>query len=434
MAQFVDRALKRRYIDPPNGLESVVNRASPTLASIKKVEKRGESVNEICRPSGPLGFSYDFAAAQAVSGQTDKGASDYETFVLPFGQYFGSVVMPARGLSGAKGREDAFLLELITEMDAALESFGSIAARKILGPIGGSIGRIEDIDQGGTSGQIALHVKGDAFNFIKGMILQAASGTGNGSTTPRAGLGYVLRVVPDANLTGSSTTGWHVEVSDTSSSGSVGTPSGWVDNDYLFRNGDILSATDLSDKAVRSLQGFITLTNDTSTYLNAARTTPGMNGFRLTSTEVDGLTIKERIMKLVNKGRKQYNANKVDTIVVGPDTHHDLVQEVQDTGWQGFAQKMEVGAGEIAVWTANGVVKVLNEPHCIESDIWALTSSKLSIFTYNGFPGPVDEDGLKLLRKATSMDYEVRWQAFNCLSVGGSPWHFGRCDSGTAVI
>lgn len=430
----MDRALKRRYIDPPQGLESVVNRASPFLALIPKVEKRGESVNEICRPAGPLGFSYDFAAAQAISARADFGASDYETFTLPYGQYFGSVTMPARGLAGAKGKEDAFLLELISEMDASLEAYGSIAARKILGPVGGSIGVIEDIDQGGANGEIALSIKGDSFNFTKGGIYQAAAADGSGSTTPRAGLGYALQVVPDANVSGTSTTGWHLKVTDTASGTASALPTGWVDTDFLFRYGDVLSATDLSDKAIRSLQGFITLTNNTNAYLGAARTQPGMNGFRLLTSEADNLTIKERIQKLVNKGRKQYNANKVDTIVLGPDTHHDLVQEVQDTGWQGFAQKMEIGAGEIVVHSANGLLRVLNEPHCVESDIWAITMDKLKIFTYNGFPGAVDADGLKLLRKATSMDYEVRWQSFNCLSVGGSPWHFGRAPSGTALI
>lgn len=437
MAAFVDRALKRRYIDPTDGLQSVVERVSPTLEKITKVQRAGDSINELVRPAGPIGLSYDLAAAQTVTAQTDHGASDYETFICPFGEYHGSVKVSLRALQGSKGREAAFIEQLFVEMDSMLESWGAVAARKILGPIGGAIGRIEDIDQGGGNGEIALYVQGDAFNFSNVMILQAAAGTGSGSTTPRSGLGYVAQVVPDADVSGTSTTGWHLKVGTSTANaiaGTAGLPTGWLDNDYLFRYGDVLSGTDLSDKQIRSLQGFITLTNDTSSYLNAVRTQRGMNGFRLSSNAVSGLSIKDRIQKLVLTGRKQYNANKVNTIVVAPDAWQELSNDIQTSGWQGFDSSMKTGASNLVVQSQNGPLEILSDPFCIVTDIWAAAIERVKIYHYNGFPGPVDDDGLKMLRYANSPDFEIRWASFNSLTVGNEPWQFGRCDSGIAAV
>jgi len=441
MANFVDRMLHRRYIEVTT-LESVVDRASPLLAMIPKIQRGGDSVNEACRPAGPQGFSYDLTSAQTISSQTDSGASSYEEFTLPFGQYFGSVVMSARGLAGSKGREDAYLQELVTEMDASLEAYGSIAARKIFGPVGGSIGRILSVNQGGNNGEMSLTLQEDTFNFVASPTLQvqAAAADGSSSTTPRAGVGFVALTVPGADVAGGSTTGWHVMFSTsyadaTASTPVPGLPSGWQNNDYLFRLGDVASGQNLSDKEVRSLQGFITLNRNTSTYLGASRKQAGMDGFRLSAAAVAGLSIKERIQKLITVGRKQFNANKVDTIGLGPDTWHELQQDVLDTGWQNFGKVMDHGAGTIKLHTANGEVDVVSDPFVSAADIWALSMSKLKLYTYNGFPGPFDEDGLKMLRKSNSPDYEIRWQSFNCLSVGGSPWHFGRTVSGvTATI
>jgi hypothetical protein len=161
----------------------------------------------------------------------------------------------------------------------------------------------------------------------------------------------------------------------------------------------VLAATDLSDKTIRSLQGW---THAHRVHLDLPRGEPaiarGASGFRVAAADVAGLSVKERCELLVNVGRAEYGANEVDTLVMGPRTWMQLSQEVQDFGWTTFGKTMEIGAGEIVIITANGLVRVLNEPHCKEADIWALTMPLLKIYNYNGFPGPRDDDGLKMLR------------------------------------
>jgi len=426
MGSFADKFLFLKYIKN-NQLQTITERVSPTLQKIDKPQRGGLSVVEPFIPSGPQGISYDLAAAQAVSDQTNHGASDYEIFTSPFGEYWGSAKVSARAVSGSKGNEDAFLQQLDETMKMYLKSFGSAAAVKLFAPVGNSLGRISNLDEGGTNGEIKLTVRGDSFNFAKGQILQAADGTGDGAPSNiRSGLGYVIGVTPDGDATG--LTGSHIQVS-TTSGGSVGGPTGWADNDYLFRYGDVLAGTDLSDKTIRSLQGWITLTASVTTYLGVDRSRhAGASGFRVAAADVAGLSIKERCELLVNVGRSEYGANEVDTLVMGPRTWMQLSQEVQDFGWSQFGKVMEIGAGEIVIITANGLVRVLNEPHCKEADIWAFTMPLLKIYNYDGFPGPRDADGLKMLR--TGKNYEVQWQAFNCVTVGGQPQMHGRCSSG----
>lgn len=429
MGSFADKFLFLRYIKN-NKLQSITERVSPTLEKIDKPQRGGQAVVEPFIPSGPQGFSFDLASAQAVSDQTDRGSSDYEIFTSPFGEYWGSAKVSARAVSGSKGNEDAFLQQLTETMDMSLKSFGAIAAVKLFSPVGNSIGKISDLDAGGANGEISLTLRGDSFNFAKGQILQAADGAGDGApANVRSGLGYVFAVYPDADVTGTSTTGFQVQVSTVSGGSTSGGPTGWADSDYLFRNGDVLTSTDLSDKTIRSLQGWLTLTASSSTYLGVNRQLhAGASGFRVRAQDVAGLSVKERIELLVNVGRAEYGANEVDTIVVGPRTWMQLSQEVQDFGWTTFGNRMDIGAGEIAIITANGLVRVLNEPHCKEADIWAFTLGLLKIYNYNGFPGPRDEDGLKMLR--TGKNYEVQWQAFNSVTVGGQPQMHGRCSSG----
>lgn len=415
-----------KYIKNGN-LQSITERVSPFLTKVKKQQRGGLSISEPFIPSGPQGISYDLAAAQAVSDQSADGNSDYENFVSPFGELWGSAKVSARAVSGSVGNEDAFLQQLDQIMKMFLKSFGASAATRLFGPVGNSIGKISDLDEGGSDGEIQLTVRGDSFNFARGQILQAAAADGSSTTTPRAGLGYVIGVTPDGDASG--LTGSHIQVS-TTSGGSVGGPSGWADSDFLFRYGDVLSATDLSDKQIRSLQGWITLAASGATYLGVDRSVhAGASGFRVSAGDVAGLSIKERCEMLVNKGRSEYGANEVDCIYMGPNTWLQLSQEVQDFGWAAFGKVMEIGAGEIVIITANGLVRVINEPHCKEADIWAFTMDLITIYHYGKtFPEPRDADGLKMLR--TGKNYEVQWQAFNSVTVGGQPQMHGRCSSG----
>lgn len=436
MASFSTKFLKKRF-SAAGKLQAVADRASQFVAVCDKPVQGGASVAEPLIFSGPKGNSYSLTAAQAVAAQSNHGASDYQEFVSSFGEYHGVANITARAVAGSKTNMDAYLRQLTEVIESEVTAFTSIGARKMLGPIGGSIGRISDLNEGGGDGEIQLTVNGDALNFAPGMILQAADGTGNGApSNVRSGLGYVFRVAPDADIAGTSTTGAHVFVATSealATAGTSGGPTGWVDNDYLFRNGDVAASTDLSDSQIRSFQAWITLAAAADTYNSVVRSADGRySGFRLTATAVAGMSVLDRVQLLATVGRSTCGAQEATLCVVGPRTWQQLAQEAQSFGSATFTKNLKIGVEMLTIMTCNGPCQVMNEPHCLESDIWLFSPKTLKIYNYDGFPALDEGDGNEILRQASSAGYEVRWHAFTSVTVSGKPHHNGRCDSGNS--
>jgi hypothetical protein len=429
MASFSSKFLKKRFA-APGKLNAITDRAAPFVAACDKPVQGGASVAEAVIISGPKGNSYSLTAAQAVSAQSAHGASNYDEFVSTYGEYHGSAVITARAVAGSKTNMDAYLRQLSEVMESEVAAFSTIGERKLLGPVGGHIGRISAVNGGGTNGELTLTIVGDVLNVAAGMILQAADGTGNGApANVRAGLGYPYEVFVDGD-----TDGTHIRVATSealATAGTVGLPSGWANNDYIFRNGDVAASTDLSDSQIRSFQSWITLAAATGTFNAVNRSQDSrLSGFRLTATATNGMSVLDRMQLLATTGRSQCGATQATLFVVGPNTWQQLAQEVQSYGQLEFTENMKIGVKLMTIMTCNGPSQVLNSPSCAESDIFLFTQSTLKIYNYDGFPALDEGDGNEILRQTSSAAYEVRWHAFTCATVNGRPHFNGRCASG----
>lgn len=428
MAKFEDKFLKKTFA-APGKLQAIGDRAAPFCALMSKPVQGGASVAEPVIISGLKALSYTVAGAKAVSDQDDHGASDYDEFNSTFGQYFGHARITSRAVAGGKTNVAAYLRQLSEILETSVGSFMSVAERKLLGPVGGSIGRISNVTIG-ADGEMSLTVAGDAPNFANGMILQAASADGSSATvTVRAGLGYPFEVFVDGDANGA-----HLHVATSTAlatAGTAGIPSGWVNNDYLFRNGDVADSTDLSDKQIRSLQGWITLAAADDTYNAVSRGKDSrLSGFRLTSTAVAGMSLLDRMQLLSTAGRHQCGATQANLFVLGPQSGRQLAQEMQSYGQIQFSENTKVGVKMMKVISENGESDVLISPSCQESDIWLFTESTLKIYNYDGFPALDDADGNEILKQEGAAGYFIRFHAFNCVTVSGRPHHNGRCPSG----
>lgn len=428
MGSFETKFLKKQFVNK-KGLQPVAERASPFVALCDKPHRGGSSVAEPAIFSGPQGFSYSLTAAQEVHAQDDRGASMYDEWVSPFGRYFGEARISSQAVAGGKSEPESYLRQLVEVIQSAVKSYTSIAARKLLGPVGQNIGRIQDLDEGGARGEIQLTIAGDALNFVKGMIVQAADGSGDGAPSNiRALTGVVSAVYPNADVTGTSTSGHHVKIVDSDDGGT--TLTNWADNDYLFRNGDV-GASDLSDAQIRSYQSWITLVAATGTKFNVDRGQDGRySGFRLSASQTDGMSVLDRCQLLATTGNKQCGALEARLFVMGPSTWQQLAQEVQSYGRYVIDKHAKAGVSVLTIFTVNGESKVICDPHCLESDIWLFTESDLKIYTYDGFPALDDYDGNEMLRQTSAAAYTVRWHAFSSPTINGNPWHSGRCNSG----
>lgn len=430
MPKFEDRFLKKTFA-APGQLQAIADRAAPFVGICSKPVQGGASVAEAVIISGLKALSYTVAGAKAVSDQEDHGASDYDEFNSTFGQYFGHARITSRAVAGGKTNATAYLRQLTEILETSVGSFVSVAERKLLGPIGGSIGTISNVTIG-ADGEMSLSVVGDAQNFANGMIVQAASANGaNATITVRDGLGYPFEVYVDGDANGA-----HVHFATSTANATAGTPgipTGWVNGDFLFRNGDVASNTDLSDKQIRSLQGWITLAAATDTYNAVDRSADSrLSGFRLSAATVAGMSILDRIQLLATIGRSQCGATQAKLVVVGPNTWQQLAQEMQSYGQLMFSDSTRVGVKMMKVITANGDCEILNSPSCVESDIWLFTESTLKIYNYDGFPALDDADGNEILKQEGAAGYFIRFHAFNCVTVNGRPHFNGRCPSGNS--
>lgn len=430
MPSFTTKFLKKRFIDKgPKELQGFADRAAPIVQVADKIVQGGASVAEPIIGGGPQGFAADLVSAQSVSGQANFGASNYDEFVSAYGEYHGSVVVTARAVAGSKTQPDAYVRQITEAMTSAARKFGEIAGRKLLGPSGQSIGKIALVNGGGTNGELTLTLRGDVFNFTPGMVVSAASGDGTGAVTVRAGFGFVFNVFPDGDV---DTT--HIRVADTEAGQIAGTtvlPSGWANGDFLFRKGDVAAAT-ISDNQIRSLQSWVTLLAATDTFNGVSRAQDARySGVRVAAADLNGLSITDRMQLLATELKSQGGASDVDYFFLGPRTWQQAASEAQSYGRYdlGGDPKLGVPYG-FTLMTCIGPIKVASDAHCLEADIWAVTSKNLKIYNYDGFPGLDTGDGVELLRQGAAAGYEIRYHAFNCVTVNAVPWFFGRCASG----
>lgn len=452
MASFSSKFLKKRFA--PYQLKTIVDRESPFVAALNQVQQGGSSVAEGCILSGPKGNAGSFQAAQAVAADgsytinnpytaltvlnTGNGASNYDEWISTYGDYHGVATVTAKAVAGSKTNMDAYLRQLNEVMESELAAFIEVGARKLLGPVGGSIGQVTNIATGAQAGAYTLAKPSDAYNFSVGMVVMFATtdgsttvGTVRGGATPN--IGYVQAVFPDGD---GPNAGAHVYVGSAVFAG-TSTPTAITNvanNDFIFRLGDVVQGQDLSDAEIRSFQSWISLAAASDTKFNVNRGQDArLSGFRLPSTVSAGMSVLDRIQLLATIGRSQAGAKNATLCVVGPKTWQQLATEAQSFGQLQFTDNVKIGIKLLTVMTCNGPTQIMNDPHCVESDIWLFTQDNLKLYHMDGFPALDEGDGNEILRQAGSAGYEVRWHAFTCPTVNGKPWTHGRSDSGNAA-
>lgn len=435
MGSFYNKFLKKRY-SSVTSLQAVAVIKCPVLKTcVDYIQQGGASVDEAALLDGPQGWSGDVSMAATIANQTDRGASHYETWVSTYGSYFGKVKVSAKAVAASKGREDAFLRQLTEVMDTNIGSFGHIAGRKLLGPSGAYLGSATGNSAStGTAGDpgfsasaaaIVLDSVADAINFAPGQKLQFSATTKGGTTLNSGGTLTVSSVDISNGI---------IRLSETIADATYVAAESLADDPatvYIFRAGDYITGTDpgVIMTGLGDWNPSTAVVGSTDNFHNVDRgQDERFSGNRLTASEALGLSIKEKIERLVNKMRNTSGAMDTDYVSCHGDAWMELSQDVQQYGWLSFGKVLEVGAGEIAVMTPNGVVKVLNEPHMPRADLRVLTSKSMKMYHYNGFPGMPDEDGLKLLRDGA--DYSVQYEAYTCFTVNGRPHDFGVAPSG----
>lgn len=285
VANYFDNFLKNNYSgEQPARL---VNEDHPYLDLISKSTGTGLQYIDTLIDKNASGVGANLAAAQAASGQAANSNLGGAQWIIPWGEYDGSVVIPDKTMAQSSSDLGAFFEAKKEEIDSLYRSFGDAFEQYLVRDSGHSLGS-------GTvsAGVITLVNKSDAVNFERGQLLVASANAGLSTSDALFGapdIGYVVSVNTNAGT---------VTVSQTSGGG-PGAPASWTGTFFLFRNADFGGGAS-PNFIVDGFGSFVPAVDPTNVFRGVDRSVDPVarGGVRLTAAECAGLNTEQRIKKL----------------------------------------------------------------------------------------------------------------------------------------
>jgi len=366
----------------------------------------------------PQGTSNTLANAQTVSSQSGGGGNigGYD-WVCTWGDYAGSVSIGDKVIKASRSNSTSFLRDRTIEIDGLYNKFGDVMSTYMYSDGGMSLGS-------GTisSGVVTLTNFDDIVNIQIGQVLQVSANSGASPTDQLiagAGNGYVIAVNPNAGQFTVSTT----------SGGSAGTPTNWSGTMFFFQLGDF--GGNSGNRILLGLNAWIPGSDPSSTTfegLNRTIDVVKMSGVRLTATEIQGLTLEQRLKRLVTRmvGRN-FGPGPTD-IYLNPEKWQSLADSLESRGRRDIGGTAEFGYEFIKLAAGGKTVQVFPDPFCPIGTAFALHLPSIKVASVGKFPEVVNEDGLELLRNATTNDFEYRIVGYPAFVVS-APGFCGRVST-----
>lgn len=399
-----DFALKERYTDQK--VENLTLADRPLLGMLPKDEEfQGDGQPEPMIYGNPQGIAGS-SLATAQAGSTNLVGAK---FLLLAGDYFGTVDIGDKVIKASRGNPGAFLQNKSVETDALFEQMADNLSAYAFGNGGGSIGRRLSI----ASNTITLTNPQDAVNFEIGMILVASADDGSlTSHALRAGnSGAVTAVDPEGGT-----------VTVTNAAGITG----FLNNDWLFRSGDFKGNT--TTQIIVGLGGYIWSDNAPPVLYSMTRTAhpQRLAGCRVDAASLVGKGNQERIQLLGAYMTGRYKGPGPTHGFMNPEDWQNLEIALQARGQRSLTDSStKFGYETLEVTMGGKKVRIYPDKHCpkghsffLRMQNWKFRSMLKMIHTLNG-------DGLQMLRKGTTNDYEFRLVSYPCLSTN-APGYSGR--------
>jgi hypothetical protein len=309
----------------------------------------------------------------------------------------------------SRGRENSFLEAQMVAFDDSFYNLGQDASNDIFRNGTGLRGRVGSF---GTVGTITLANRQDSVKFQNGMVLEWAATT----ITAATGTGTFSISRIDRNggiLYGTYTKGTSSTIVTTATDGA---------GVYLFEDGDAPSGSPDATKMV-GLDGWLPAaepgSSDSFFGVNRSTDTQRLSGVKYDGT---GQLFSEAILDC---GAILFEAGgRPDYVVCNPKEKNQLVRELQNAVTYNDVRPGDVGNiffKGVKVESGAGSVTVLADPHCPVGVAYMLQMNTWKLYHMKGFPHVADEDGIRVLRKATEDAYEVRfryWAQLGCNAPG----------------
>jgi hypothetical protein len=411
-----DALMKERYEN--DLVEKLMYPENPFLAKLQKLgdtEMVGSDMPVPIQLTLPQSVGGVFSTVQ-TKATTTGGNTTSTRFVITAGDYYGVVHIGDKVLKSSRTNRGAFLANKELEIDGLFEQAAESLSIAAWGNGGQSIGRRLGIN--GAGDVVTLYEAMDAQNFEIGMDIVASDNDGATATdTLRGGTAATLTGVGRENGT-ITATDW----ADITS---------FANGDYLFRASDF--AGDTGNVIMKGVQAFITATNTPPalwgiTAATRATDPQRLAGCRVANAELAGKTIDERIKILLSRMTSRFKAKRPTAGWMNDEDFQVLETLMAAKGIRPLEDETtQFGFAKISIATTAGTLPIFCDRHVPKGHFFALRMEDWGISSIGELTSFQNEDGLQILRRATSTDYEARLISYP-LVFCRAPKNSGRCS------
>ncbi len=395
--------LKARYTKEK--VQNLTEADRPLLAMLRKdTEQQGSSLEVPLIHVNPQGI----AGSGIAAAQTNQTSVVAKKFSMTAGDYFGSCYIGDKVMKASRGNPGAFLENKVAETDGLHEQMSDDLAIYLWGNGGGALGKRASA----STNVITLAEGSDTLNFEEGMTIVASAADGSTSTDAlRAGSTTVASVERDAGT-----------ITLASSAGITS----FANNDFLFRSGDFFGNTGVT--VVKGVQAFIPSANPTTPLWGMTRSSDPqrLGGCRVAASDYTAKTIDERIRILGSYMSGRYKTPGATAGFLHPEDWTTLETVMAARGTRPLVDdKTKFGFMKIDVVMGGRVVSIYPDRYCPKGTFFALRLQNWWLSSMGPLISPMEEDGLVLLRAASTMDYEYRLVSYPILACN-APGYNGR--------
>jgi hypothetical protein len=421
MSQPFQQLLKRKYSTQEKVDNIGLVKTTFTKDVPKKVDPEGESYTSFLTVSGGQGWSGTRTGARAISGQGNgRGNGDWIQITNKHGSIKGEVRWDELDIKRANSGSASAMRAVLAHTDGHLAGFGQFAEGYALNHRGGYLctGTVDG------SGVVTITSNAEHITRVRKyqiVVASAANGT-SGSLLGAPSLGYVIAT----SRTGATTT---FTVS-TTSGGSAGTPASWTGTMYFFiyetwygSNGGACTdgGTD-SAFLIDSVDSWCPSTAPGATpFKGIVRNTDDLlGGLRLTSTEVAGKNTLERLQLLAVTGEARFNWEKRKRKVYLHPTRFleaSILLQSTDVRERGFKGESTAGVGYdgIVVKCTGAEFELISTPLMDPDTAYMLVPEDWLLHSHAGWPGVIDDDGLRFVRIDGEDAFALQYTAYGSL-------------------
>jgi hypothetical protein len=349
------------------------------------------------------------AGTSLLTAQGNTGNVLGLKFLYTAGDYFGTVDIGDKVIKASRSNPGAYLENKRAEIDGLYRQMADALSIYSFGNGGHALGRENNVWTTGNA--ITLADPSDACNFEVNQHLVASTTDGSAAGTVKAGSTYVTAVDREGGI---------VTVNDITDI--TGT---FAKQDYLFREGDYGNGTGAG--IIFGLGAFITASSTSPPNLyGLVRTSDPQRlaGCRVPTTDTAGMGIEDRLKTLGSYMTGRYGGPGPTCVLMHPEDWQSLEIALNSRGIRPLKDdSTKFGYTALEAYIGGKQAKIYADRHCPKGTAFALKLDTWTMYSMLKMIHQLNGDGLEMLRKSTTNDYEFRLVSYPCLGTCAPGWN-----------